>query len=261
MLDVEEEEKPQGTQKIMWDPGFNGIPQDDPDLIAYIREFLLEPPAGHYNLDEPYLTDFSEFGQSIKVDQILHKMSGGFFLEAGAANGEAYSNTLFAERERGWRGVLVEPDPYIYQQMRTKGRNAYTINTCLALKPTPHMSYFQRDVLDEGRLTDTETELQLQCLPLYSILLALNVTTVDYLSLDLVGYELQVLQTIPWDKMRAMVISVDFYHNNLYQSYQTIENYMVAQGYVALNSDSDFLFAHPQLMIETINNIITGRRH
>ena len=44
-----------------------------------------------------------------------------------------------------------------------------------------------------------------QCLPLYSLLLALNRTTVDYFSLDVEGNELDVLRTIPWDKVNIRV--------------------------------------------------------
>ncbi len=44
-----------------------------------------------------------------------------------------------------------------------------------------------------------------QCFPLYSILLALNRTTIDYFSLDIEGYELDVLRTIPWSKVDIKV--------------------------------------------------------
>lgn len=46
---------------------------------------------------------------------------------------------------------------------------------------------------------------EVQCLPIYSLMLAVNVTTVDYFSLDVEGVELEVLQTIPWDKVDIKV--------------------------------------------------------
>jgi hypothetical protein len=39
------------------------------------------------------------------------------------------------------------------------------------------------------------------CFPLYSILMALGNPTVDYFSVDLEGAELQVLQSLPLDKV------------------------------------------------------------
>ena len=43
------------------------------------------------------------------------------------------------------------------------------------------------------------------CLPLYSILLALDNPRVDYFSLDIEGNELEVLKTIPFDKVDIKV--------------------------------------------------------
>ena len=47
--------------------------------------------------------------------------------------------------------------------------------------------------------------LELQCFPLYSYLAALNVTTVDYFSLDVEGAEFSILKTIPWNKVDIKV--------------------------------------------------------
>ena len=55
----------------------------------------------------------------------------------------------------------------------------------------------------------TESSYKMQCLPLYSILLAHGNPTVHYFSLDIEGAELGVLQTVPWDKVDIWVISVE----------------------------------------------------
>ncbi|KAA0188540.1 hypothetical protein HAZT_HAZT006464 [Hyalella azteca] len=44
-----------------------------------------------------------------------------------------------------------------------------------------------------------------KCFPLYSFLLALGTTTVDFLSLDVESSEYKVLQSIPWDKLDIKV--------------------------------------------------------
>ena len=35
-------------------------------------------------------------------------LRGGYFVEAGAVDGRAFSNSIVLEREFGWTGVLVE---------------------------------------------------------------------------------------------------------------------------------------------------------
>ena len=55
----------------------------------------------------------------------------------------------------------------------------------------------------------TDTSVNIQCFPLYSLLLALGNPTVHYFSLDIEGAEMGVLKTIPWDKVDIWVISVE----------------------------------------------------
>jgi len=43
------------------------------------------------------------------------------------------------------------------------------------------------------------------CFPVFSVLAALNVTTVDYVSLDVEGAELKVLENIPFDSVNIKV--------------------------------------------------------
>ena len=44
----------------------------------------------------------------------------GFFIEAGAFDGEISSNTLFFELKQNWTGLLVEPNPDIFQMLNLK---------------------------------------------------------------------------------------------------------------------------------------------
>ena len=50
------------------------------------------------------------------------------------------------------------------------------------------------------------------CFPLETLLLAINVTHVDYFSLDVEGVEMPVLRTIPWNKFDIRVMSVEYGH-------------------------------------------------
>ena len=50
------------------------------------------------------------------------------------------------------------------------------------------------------------------CFPLETILLALNQTHVDYFSLDVEGLELEVLKTIPFDRIDIRVLTVEYLH-------------------------------------------------
>ena len=66
---------------------------------------------------------------------------------------------------------------------------------------------------DRAESADLKT-LGMQCFPLYSLLLAAagQGVTVNYLSLDIEGAELLVLQTLPWAEVDIEVITVETEH-------------------------------------------------
>ena len=55
----------------------------------------------------------------------------------------------------------------------------------------------------EGQVN--QPTIEIQCFPLYSVLLASNHTTIDYLSLDVEGSEMKILKTVPWNKVDIKV--------------------------------------------------------
>jgi Methyltransferase FkbM domain len=52
---------------------------------------------------------------------------------------------------------------------------------------------------------DHHRKVLLQCIPITTLLLALNVTHVDYFSLDIEGSEMDVLSTIDFDRFEITV--------------------------------------------------------
>ncbi|XP_069182329.1 uncharacterized protein [Procambarus clarkii] len=85
------------TERVLTEKTLVGVAQDDPALVNYIRHSLLHPPSRQpYNLSNPAAQHFSQLGQSSYADsEVLHGMTGGFFVEVGAVDGEFLSNTLF----------------------------------------------------------------------------------------------------------------------------------------------------------------------
>ncbi|KZS10180.1 Uncharacterized protein APZ42_025418 [Daphnia magna] len=53
---------------------------------------------------------------------------------------------------------------------------------------------------------------KVQCFPLYSILLAVGKTEIDFFGLDVEGSEFKILKTIPWHKVDIKTLSVEWNH-------------------------------------------------
>ncbi|XP_045165407.2 uncharacterized protein LOC123529237 [Mercenaria mercenaria] len=207
------------------------VSADDPVLVELIRRYYIENPSDlGYNLEKPHIKDTSK-GQTAFVDDTLNHAENGFYIECGAQSGEFLSNSLFFERFRNWSGILIEANPMWYKVLKTKHRKAFIINACLSTKPYPSMvKYGRRRIIDDDVVKPNLLEhdegpyTDVQCFPLYSILLALNQLKVDYFSLDVEGAEEAILDTIPWDKVDIKMMSIEY--NKWNGGEQSLKTYM-----------------------------------
>ena len=95
----------------------------------------------------------------------------------------------------------------------------HSANVCLSTEKSPMKVKFEvmesdaiSGVLGEdgksarmlsGNFKDSpvRTVVDVDCLPLFTLLAAMDFPTVDFFSLDVEGAELGILQTIPWDQV------------------------------------------------------------
>lgn len=242
--------------KIYWD--VNGLHQDDPELIDFIKHHVLVPPDS-LPLDTLSLSKkrlMGQFEQVPMVEKLLglkQKKRKGFFIEAGAACGEHLSNTLYLELVYGWTGLLVEPNPDMLSKLLSKHRNSWVLPHCLSTKPIVEVVTFDASNYNSGIMLDGKTkpsylggrdpqivpskayerELKVQCFPLYSVLQALNSPTIDYFSLDIEGAEYVVLETLPWNKVNITLLSVETNHaGDIFPgTRQDIKTFLEDRGY------------------------------
>ena len=73
------------------------------------------------------------------LEQLFSDTSGGFFVEAGAFDGEGISNSLWLEKEKGWMGLLVEPNNLVHDALRSKNRKAWFAPVCLSRNNYPQL--------------------------------------------------------------------------------------------------------------------------
>lgn len=108
---------------------------------------------------------------------------------------------------------------FVISDILAKHRKSYSVDGCLSVKPQSQRVNF--DLTDAwGGIVDhfdeehkqmlNKKQTTVQCFTLYSLMLAVGRTHIDYLSLDIEGPELKVLSTIPFDKLTIDVISVEY---------------------------------------------------
>jgi hypothetical protein len=141
------------------------------------------------------------------LNHVTFSQTNGFYVECGAFDGLSYSNTFYIERQLNWTGLMIEAVPINFKLALEKKRNVTLVPACLSLINKPKVSNFPSAYYVASRIEENASAgtMKVQCLPLYSILLALNRTTIDIFSLDIEGHELIVLKTIPFDKVDIKV--------------------------------------------------------
>jgi len=247
------------SAEVLIRPYLNCFEQGEEFLINALANDHLRPPSVlPYNFSVPVeeVNTWGQYGQPAYIDEVFFKgqVKDGFFIEAGADDFETDSNTLLFELQHNWTGILVEPNPTIFPKGFSKQRKVWGSSTCLAIQPRPHVSPFSQKVTMGGMAglvsEADEQSYDMQCFPLYSLILATGNRTVNYLSLDIEGAEFLVLQTIPWDKVDIEVISLETNHvGEVFPgSQREVREYLEERGYVmAATVEIDDIFVRRDL--------------
>lgn len=166
----------------------------------------------------------------------------GFFIEAGANDGFAQSNTYYFERFLNWRGILVEPIPELREKCVKERPNSIVLNC--ALVPMDHdgqdvtmlycnmmsvvkgaqksdaadLEYVRRGMKIQ-RSVEKIYEVVVPARTLTSILDEIGVKEIDLFSLDVEGYELDVLKGLDLDRYRPKYMLIEARFRDEIESY------------------------------------------
>jgi FkbM family methyltransferase len=201
-----------------------------------------------------------------QLDRKLEKFvdyDNGYFVELGANDGVTQSNSLYFEKYRNWRGLLVEPAPQNYlkcRQNRASRDNIYCA-ACVSFgydKEFVRISYsnlmsapigLDSDIKDPHAhaklggqfLGDGEAVFEFGAVArtLNSLLLDADAPKlIDFLSLDVEGAELEVLKGVDHHAYRFKFLLVEC------RDFTRLNDYLQMQGYrfVEKLSEQDYLF-------------------
>ena len=211
-------------------------------LSKFRRKLFENLGLSHYS--RPSLFDIDR-----KLEKYLD-YNNGFFIEVGANDGYNQSNTYYLEKFKNWTGILVEGIPSLYQRCIQERRNASVFNCALVANNLTEsfvtMRYSNLMSLVEGALKNKEAEddhiikgskiqkgiipyeIQVPARTLTSILEESHVREIDFFSLDVEGYELNVLKGLDLDKYRPKYMLIEARYK------EEIENY-ISDFYFDLN--------------------------
>ena len=199
---------------------------------------------GIQNLDEQIIKKYLNF-------------NNGFFIEVGGNDGITQSNTAFLEFNMGWKGLLIESIPQKFNQMVKNRANSICVNTCLSDVDDEIVEFNDVNLMsfvtgarkshedDKNWILEGEKcqginskKYTLKTKKLQTIIEENKINKIDFFSLDVEGYELNVLKGINLNKIRPKYILIECTHQ------KEIFEYMSSNGYTCIDKFvvHDFLF-------------------
>lgn len=180
--------------------------------------------------------------------------SPGFFVEAGANNGHFQSNTRLLEEQYQWTGLLVEPNVENYASCIKFRKNAI-VERCALVSFDYQSDMIEGDFFDGhpcssigGKKMARTKASELKMVPahtLTSLLEKHKIPSIDFFSLDVEGYELEVLKGLDFARFAPKNLLVEIYHH----TYPEIISLLNAKGYRFIENftTGSFILSKPDL--------------
>jgi FkbM family methyltransferase len=205
----------------------------------------------------------SQYGQDKFIHERFFKDSpAGFFIEVGALDGILHSNTLFFERELGWKGVLVEPNPALAGMLEQNRPRCRVENVALTDRDgsmpftqiigdfygwsglADNMAQKHIDRINRLIPNTSVKEVDVPTKSAQTLLEQLGVRKIDLMSIDTEGSEAVILSAFPWEDASVSVFCIE---KNDGQA--VVERILREHGYAKVEEiGSDAIYARSDLL-------------
>ncbi len=189
-------------------------------------------------------TMFSQYSQDYVLYKyhFRHLKRKGNYLDIATNEPVFISNTYFFDRCLGWAGVCVEGNPRYYEKIH-RLRSCALLPTCVSNEDGQQVEFILHSGAGGIDATNKNTRLwaqggakeqkiQLRCTTVDHALRRYRVPRViDYMSLDVEGHELPVLQGINWSSTQINVINIEVSEDTK----TPIRQFMASVGYRELD--------------------------
>lgn len=198
-----------------------------------------------------------DLGQDRWVATVFEGRKGGYFLDFGAFDGKDMSNTLYLERELGWRGICVEPNPTYYPTLCAE-RVAICVNSALWSRSREVLSMVDAHGLSSfAHLKDgdsnasvrnraTQRVIEVETISPTDLLDRFSAPSeIDYMSLDVEGSEYDILTGIDFSRYTIKLMTVE--HDCSTERQAKVRAYLARFGYAGLQMGYDDFFYRTDL--------------
>jgi FkbM family methyltransferase len=220
---------------------------------SYVFDDVTKP--GHIVLEESENSQppaakisYAQNREDILLARVFSDRKKGFYIDIGAHDPVNYSITKYFY-DLGWHGINVEPSSDIFPRLcAARGRD---INLNFGLSDTEGILRFYEATKGAGLSTFVKREMERHCKAGFEFTeRQCKVTTlakickryvqgdIDFLSLDVEGYEAEVIEGGDWRKWRPRILVIEATKpGTTITSHDAWESLLLAADYVFANFD------------------------
>jgi|TARA_B110000967_G_scaffold163210_1_gene170015 FkbM family methyltransferase len=199
-----------------------------------------------------YIKKFRKYNAYHQLDKKLLKYinyKNGFYIDCGANDGVNQSTTWYFEKYLNWNGILIEPIPNVFNELKkNRSKSNYFYNTALTdfnyNSKTIKFNLNKEDTLTGSIFSNNQFLKNIQTIKVKATTLDQIIKKdksdklIDLFSLDVEGYEFEVLNGINFDniKFKFLLIETEFP--------EKLINYMSKKNYTFVERLSNYNFSN-----------------
>ena len=182
----------------------------------------------------------AQFGEDRILERIFGGQEAGYCVEVGAYDGVTGSATYLFE-QKGWECLLVEPIPELAEQIR-RSRRCLVVN-CAASAQEGETTFYVADRVEQmstleltpgheewiHRVGGAVRAITVPTRTLDTLLDEAGFPRIDFVTIDVEGHELDVLQGLSLETRRPRVVILE---DNVVDGASEVAQHMARHGYV-----------------------------
>ncbi|MEQ8383457.1 MAG: FkbM family methyltransferase [Coleofasciculus sp. A1-SPW-01] len=175
---------------------------------------------------------YSQAGEDKLIYKVIGRKPNGFYIDVGAWCPDRLSNTYFFY-QLGWAGLCIEPNPDLIDQFQIVRPRDKVLNIAVSnFEGEANFFTSQSTVFNSlsPRANIHESKLVVKVRRLESILDEIQAPkTIDFISIDTEGTEIDVLEGLNLEKYRPRLILVEYNTDKVINT--KLQPYLISQGY------------------------------
>ena len=181
-----------------------------------------------YIRNKKFLKNSSQFGEDKFILDLFNKDYRGKYLDLGCYHPTRHSNTHILYQS-GWTGINIDLNPLTIELFNFMRPKDFNYNIGISNSEEEKELYFinefnTQNTLDKNQLNflknhhnvkDREIlKTKLKTKKLETILLDNNFNNIDFFNIDIEGHELEVIESINFDKFKFKYICIEMIQHN-----------------------------------------------